>query len=105
MSLTGTRLPDAEMGIPGPGWAAWGERPDGCGEVTAPLGAYMKVVSRGPESAVTMWYVRDPNGDICSIRSSEHQVTEYEDGTITVTPSIINPNGSYHGFLNRGVWT
>lgn len=43
---------------------------------------------------------------------SGHQVTEHEDGTITVSPSILiqytwgNPPISveWHGYLERGVW-
>lgn len=50
------------------------------------------------------WYIRDPTGDICTIRDN-HQVTEHEDGMITVTPSIVNPNGNYHGFLRAGSWS
>ena len=41
-----------------------------------------------------------------------HTVTEHEDGTITVTPSILVYGGDgkggkveeYHGYLTRGVW-
>jgi hypothetical protein len=36
-----------------------------------------------------------------------HTVTEHEDGTITVSPSILitQPGvGIWHGFLERGVW-
>lgn len=37
-----------------------------------------------------------------------HKVEEHEDGTITVTPSILIHNGfpkfDRHGFLTRGVW-
>lgn len=33
---------------------------------------------------------------------SAHQVTEHEDGTITVSPSILIRE--WHGFLERGVW-
>lgn len=98
--MQGTRLPDAEMGVPGPGWKAWGSQPDGCGELSAPLGAYMKVAS----GTISVWYVRDPLGDICTI-ANNHQVIEHDDGTISVRPSIVNPNGSYHGFLQRGFWS
>ena len=38
---------------------------------------------------------------------SKHNVTEHDDGTITVSPSILitSWNGkSWHGFLERGVW-
>ena len=36
-----------------------------------------------------------------------HTITEHDDGTITVSPSILHtePNvGVWHGFLERGVW-
>lgn len=38
---------------------------------------------------------------------SYHKVTEHEDGTITVSPSILiatHDRGSWHGYLERGVW-
>ncbi|HEX3747569.1 MAG TPA: hypothetical protein VHW09_26725 [Bryobacteraceae bacterium] len=36
-----------------------------------------------------------------------HKVIEHEDGTISVSPSILVSNGqgwSWHGYLERGVW-
>lgn len=52
------------------------------------------------------WYACTPNGHGCWLRS--HQVTEHEDGTITVSPSILvsdnhNPN-LWHVYLEAGVW-
>lgn len=38
---------------------------------------------------------------------SKHDVVEHDDGTITVSPSILVETGDgrrWHGFLNRGVW-
>jgi hypothetical protein len=38
---------------------------------------------------------------------ARHSVVEHEDGTITAAPSIliaIPPIGSWHGYLERGVW-
>ena len=36
------------------------------------------------------------------------RTTEHDDGTITVSPSILmtsdNPAGAWHGYLERGVW-
>ena len=101
--MQGTRLPDAVMGEPGPGWDAWegAARPR---TVIAPRGAYMKVLKA--DGSTWCWYVRDPNGDVCSIGFNVHAVTEYKDGTITVEPSIITPHGQgWHGFLRRGVWS
>jgi hypothetical protein len=56
------------------------------------------------------WIVCTPNGEIGSL--VKHTVTEHEDGTITVSPSIliyphqseIGPTPGWHGFLERGVW-
>ena len=43
-------------------------------------------------------------GDGQGIRG--HNVIEHEDGTITVSPSILitRHDGSWHGYLDRGVW-
>lgn len=56
------------------------------------------------------WWIRDPTGTPGNV--SRHTVTEHEDGTITVEPSIrtIYPvdgkaTQMWHGFLRRGVWT
>ena len=56
------------------------------------------------------WYCETPNGHGGNLGS--HSVTEHEDGTITVSPSIRvsgrNSKGAdqelWHGFLERGVW-
>jgi hypothetical protein len=52
------------------------------------------------------WCGMTPNGYRCGLRN--HAVTEHEDGTITVSPSIRvstdNDTEVWHGFLERGVW-
>ena len=52
------------------------------------------------------WYCRPPDfeglGNI-----SRHRIIEHEDGTITVSPSILigmPPQEEWHGFLEKGVW-
>jgi len=38
---------------------------------------------------------------------SGHDITEHEDGTITVSPSILitqHDGQTWHGYLERGVW-
>lgn len=53
-----------------------------------------------------VWYARPP-GDVGMGSLADHEVTEHEDGTITVKPSIWidQPNiGKWHGFLKKGVW-
>ena len=55
------------------------------------------------------WSCMAPGGLVGNLRN--HDVTEHEDGTITVSPSIkitgSNDDGSpatYHGFIEKGVW-
>lgn len=55
------------------------------------------------------WYGRTPNGHLGNL--SAHRVTENEDGTITVEPSILVSKREnkvnvevWHGYLERGVW-
>lgn len=52
---------------------------------------------------VLWWQVKAPDGSGCSLNPAIHAVTEHEDGTITVSPSIVT--SSWHGWLVRGVWT
>jgi hypothetical protein len=52
------------------------------------------------------WYGRTPNGLMANL--ANHTVAEHEDGTITVSPSILVNQGegkSYHGWLLRGEWS
>jgi hypothetical protein len=51
------------------------------------------------------WMARTPNGHLGNL--GNHDVTEHEGGTITVSPSILISNHTgelWHGFLERGVW-
>jgi hypothetical protein len=57
------------------------------------------------------WYCRAPQtkeGFYAGFGSlGNHQVTEHEDGTITVSPSILitgHHGVRWHGYLERGVW-
>lgn len=51
-----------------------------------------------------MWMCRTPSGFGGNL--SRHDVVEHDDGTITVSPSILvtTGDGQWHGFLERGVW-
>ena len=52
------------------------------------------------------WWVVSPVLDVARL-SSEFTVTEHEDGTISVYPSLVfeKPGQSgFHGYLNRSVW-
>lgn len=69
--------------------------------------------SKGPDGN---WHGMTPNGHGCNLTA--HAVTEHEDGTITVSPSILvlswpdspgepRPRAErelWHGFLEHGVW-
>ena len=49
------------------------------------------------------WYAKVPSGELGNLGA--HVVTEHEDGTITVSPSIECTGEKYwHGFLERGNW-
>lgn len=51
-----------------------------------------------------LWF-RDPDGIVG--RCCQHTLTEHDDGTFTVEPSIANKLGeeTWHGFLRKGVWS
>lgn len=50
------------------------------------------------------WYGMTPTGRMANL--TNHEVVEHDDGTITVSPSILvsNNDESWHGYLERGVW-
>lgn len=56
------------------------------------------------------WYAIPPTatGHLYPASIAAHEVEEHEDGTITVSPSLLitePPNWRYHGYLRRGEWT
>jgi uncharacterized protein DUF6527 len=59
------------------------------------------------ESGVRIAWVVTPNGN-GPARLEGWDLTEHDDGTITVSPSILaHPSGNqpgWHGFLERGIW-
>ena len=75
-----------------------GRRVDHFGGELPPPGSYWNDKRDGD------WYGIAPNGLYTALAA--HQVTEHEDRTITVSPSILVRNSSavWHGFLERGVW-
>ena len=52
------------------------------------------------------WWACTPNGLTGNLGA--HDVTEHDDGTITVRPSILvttpSSGASWHGFLEQGKW-
>lgn len=51
-----------------------------------------------------VWLAVDPTGGALAITPKHHTVEEHDDGTITVSPSIVAPSG-WHGFLRAGTWS
>lgn len=54
-----------------------------------------------------VWWCFPPETGIGIGRLTLHSITEHEDGTITVSPSILMGGAhdkKWHGFLERGVW-
>lgn len=86
--LQGRRIPD------GAKW--YGDDGD-----SAQPGDYGRVLMDGR----WVWRCRTPNG--LGGHLDNHEVTEHDDGTITVAPSILcraGALGEWHGYLERGVW-
>lgn len=53
------------------------------------------------------WYCVPPTEPELIGNLSRHSVTEHEDGSITVSPSILITHWSgrrWHGYLEHGVW-
>jgi len=50
------------------------------------------------------WFAKAPNGFIGNLKG--HEVVEHDDGTITVSPSMLVDDGesNWHGYLEKGVW-
>jgi hypothetical protein len=51
------------------------------------------------------WFCITPNGHYGGLNN--HDITEHEDKTITISPSILvsdNHGQLWHGYLERGVW-
>lgn len=68
-----------------------------------PPGGYVFVVT---EDGSRVLWIKDPAGHVG--RLGKHEVTEHEDGTVTVSPSILSTTATHghdwHGYLERGVW-
>ena len=71
-------------------------------------GSYGKVIDE--DMGKEHWYCCTPNGEMGNLGA--HKVTEHEDRTITVSPSILvsiqltsgGRKELWHGWLERGVW-
>lgn len=75
------------------------DKPGAYGRITA------DIVKAHPRQG--QWQVTCPDGSQCSLNPDVHTVTEHEDGTISVHPSIDLsdlPWNGWHGWLKKGVF-
>ena len=70
---------------------------------------WLKDCEYGYDTKNSRWLIRPPGMHHGNL--SNHEVTEHEDGTITVRPSILieyplqsGEKKRWHGYLERGVW-
>lgn len=99
------------MGTPFKGFRVW---PNAEGflnatEMALP-GAFGRAVNPllKDSSPLKWWQVTCPDGSQGSLNPSIHTVTEHEDGSITVHPSLDfskNSRQGWHGWLKQGVFT
>lgn len=87
--------------------------------LTVRPGDYWLATDRNPRMRPGTWIVavpaKRPDGGpydspvLGTLDPANHSVIEHEDGTITVSPSLVltRPDGSeaYHGWLKAGVWS
>lgn len=68
-------------------------------------GVRLKAGEYGKHPGIGIWYACTPNGLMGNL--SNHEVIEHEDGSITVSPSILVESygdDTWHGYLEHGVW-
>lgn len=70
---------------------------------------WLKELEYGKDPRDGNWYCSAPGKHLGCL--SKHAVTEHEDGTITVSPSILisaphegKANVLWHGYLEKGIW-
>ena len=58
------------------------------------------------DGGVRCFFACSPDGRLANL--AQHTVIEHEDGTISVSPSILvrggGDDGEWHGYLERGIW-
>jgi hypothetical protein len=88
--MIGKRLPDIDLHE----WHA-----------DADPGTYFKLLRDKADTTHQLWGIVAPNGNVGTISSQIHTITEHEDRSITVSPSILfREPGTWHGYLEKGVW-
>lgn len=85
--MKGRRLPDCFTDTPDFAWDK------------VQTGDYFKQKDGG-------WFLMSPSGESGGVNAPTWTITEHDDGTITVSPSIWfnKESDGWHGFLERGWW-
>jgi len=70
-------------------------------------GSYVRGDIGIPDPGGTLWYICCPECGICA-RLQNHTITEHEDGTVTLSPSLLCPGVecgrcTAHYFIERNV--
>lgn len=76
-------------------------------EINKPARYGRATAERVKDSPAGWWEVTAPDGSIGSISPTVHAITEHEDGTITLAPSLDfskRKPGGWHGYLRRGIF-
>ena len=83
-----------------------GEFPEGFDDRCICYWRNLRLLANQPTGYKNGWFLYLPAAGACNL--SHHDVIEHEDGTITVSPSILVSDARggrlRHGFLRRGVW-
>lgn len=68
------------------------------------LGTYCKTRRLEHDGVVEVWHARGGCGHVAQL--DDHDVTEHQDGTISVSPSVAcpEPGCHWHAILEHGVW-
>lgn len=72
--------------------------PQNCGEYSLNHNIY-----RPPYGKRDEWFMKTPTGRVGALIPEFHSWIIEQDGTLTITPSIVYFD--YHGFLKNGIWT
>lgn len=76
-------------------------------EIDRPASYGRATADRVRGSAAGYWQVTTPDGHVGRLSPAIHSITEHDDGTITVHPSIDMSQrvpGGWHGWLVKGVF-
>lgn len=66
--------------------------------------SWFRSLERPPCGERDELYIVTPDGKLCALIPEVHTFTEGPSG-LSVSPSVVNPNGGWHGFITDGRMT